>query len=194
MKRTAVIFVGLALAVSFGLGRATAPLLESELASVASFQRSLEDRNWLTRSYRFSSFLVGLNPENLPDALEALEPHLQWLNTDEFRLFMLAWARFDPSGAFEHARSWPLEVRRKGGAAAMYAWGFYSPLEAVRELNTVENSEFQAFWGSVCSPDGSMVNTGTVRTGTSLRFPMVQRDGSTSKRSHGRSRRRGPRL
>ena len=147
MKRTAVISVGLALALGFSLGRATAPLLESELASVPSFRSSLEDRNWLTRSYRFSSFLVGLNPENLPDALEALEPHLQWLNTDEFRLFMLAWARFDPSGAFQHAQSWPLEVRRKGGAAAMYAWGFYSPLEAVRELSMVENSEFQAFWG-----------------------------------------------
>ena len=147
MKRTAVIFVGLALALSFWLGRATAPLPESELASVASFRRSLDDRNWLTRSYRFSSFLVGLNPENLPDALEALEPHLQWLNTDEFRLFMLAWARFDPSGAFDHAQSWPPEVRRKGGAAAMYAWGFYSPLEAVRELKTVENAEFQLFWG-----------------------------------------------
>jgi hypothetical protein len=145
MKWTAAIFV--ALALGFWLGRATAPVLESELASVASFRRSLEDPDWLTRSYRFSSFLVGLNPENLPDAIEALEPHLPWLNTDEFRLFMLAWARFDPIGAFEHARSWPLEVRRKAGAAAMYAWGFYNPLEAVRELSTVENAEFQAFWG-----------------------------------------------
>ena len=147
MKWTAVIFVALAVALSFWLGHATAPALESELASVASFRRSLEDPDWLTRSYRFSSFLMGLNPENLPDALEALEPHLSWLNTDEFRLFMLAWARFDPIGAFEHAQSWPLEIRRKAGAAAMYAWGFYGPLEAVRELSAIENTEFRAFWG-----------------------------------------------
>ncbi len=148
MKWIAVLFVALALALSFWLGRATAPVPESELASVASFRRSLEDSDWLTRSYRFSSFLVGLNPENLPDALEALEPHLPWLLTDEFRVFMLAWSRFDPSGAFEHAQSWPPQIRRNAGATAMYAWGFRNPLEAVRELSTVENTELQAFWAA----------------------------------------------
>ena len=146
MKWTAVIFVALALALSFWLGRATAPVLETELASVASFRQSLEDADWLTRSYRFSSFLVGLNPENLPGALEALEPHLPWLLTDEFRIFMLAWSRFDPRGAFEQAQSWPPQIRRNAGAAAMYAWGFRNPLEAVRALSTVEESDLQEFW------------------------------------------------
>jgi hypothetical protein len=145
MKWIAAIFVALALALSFWLGRATAPVLESELASVASFKRSLEDPDWLTRSYRFSSFLVGLNPENLPDAVEALEPHLRWLLTDEFRIFMLAWSRFDPRGAFEQAQAWPPRVHRLAGGAAMYAWGFRNPLEAVRELSSVEDTEFQAF-------------------------------------------------
>jgi len=148
MKWTAAIVVALALALSFWLGRATAPVLESELADVASFRRSLEDPDWLTRSHRFSSFLVGLNPENLPDALEALDPHLPWLLTDEFRLFMLAWTRFDPSGAFEQAQSWPPRIRRNAGAAAMYAWGFRNPLEALRELSTVENAELQEFWAA----------------------------------------------
>jgi hypothetical protein len=148
MKWTAVIVVALALPLSFWLGRATAPVSESELASVASFRRSLEDPDWLTRSHRFTSFLVGLNPENLPDALEALEPHLPWLLTDEFRIFMLAWSRFDPSGAFEHAQSWPLQIRRNAGAAAMYAWGFRNPLEAVRALGEVESPELQEFWAA----------------------------------------------
>ncbi len=148
MKWTAVLAVALALALGFWLGRATAPLPESELASVASFRRSLEDPDWLTRSYRFSAFLVGLNPENLPDALEALEPQLPWLLTDEFRVFMLAWSRFDPRGAFEHAQAWPPQIRRNAGATAMYAWGFRNPLEAVRELSTVEDAEMQAFWAA----------------------------------------------
>lgn len=148
MKWTAVILIAGALALSFWLGRATAPTLESELASVASFRRSLEDPDWLTRSYRFSSYLVGLNPENLPDTLEALEPHLPWLLTDEFRVFMLAWSRFDPRGAFEQAKSWPLQIRRNAGGAAMYAWGFRNPLEAVRELNSVENSDLRDFWAA----------------------------------------------
>lgn len=148
MKWTAAIFVALALALGFWLGRATTPVGEPELASVASFRHSLEDPDWLTRSYRFSSFLVGLNPENLPDALEALEPHLPWLLTDEFRTFMLAWSRFDPRGAFEHARSWPLQVRRNAGGAAMYAWGFRNPLEAMRELSAVEDGELKEFWAA----------------------------------------------
>jgi hypothetical protein len=148
MKWTAAIVVALALALSFWLGRATAPVPESELARLASFRRSLEDPDWLTRSHRFSSYLVGLNPENLPDTLEALEPHLPWLLTDEFRVFMLAWSRFDPRGAFEQARSWPPRIRRNAGAAAMYAWGFRNPLEALRELSTVENAELQEFWAA----------------------------------------------
>jgi hypothetical protein len=148
MKWTAVIFVAPALVLGFWLGRATAPALESELASVASFRRSLEDPDWLTRSHRFSSFLMGLNPENLPDALEALEPHLPWLLTDEFRMFMFAWSRFDPRGAFEQAQSWPPQIRRNAGGAAMYAWGFRNPLEAVRELSTVEDTELQEFWAA----------------------------------------------
>jgi hypothetical protein len=148
MKWTAVIFVALALALSFWLGRATAPVLETELASLASFRQSLEDPDWLTRTYRFSSFLVGLNPENLPEALEALEPHLPWLLTDEFRLFMLAWTRFDAIGAFEQAQAWPPRVRRNAGGTAMYAWGFRNPLEAVRALSTVEDADLQEFWGA----------------------------------------------
>jgi hypothetical protein len=148
MKWTTAIIVALAIAASFWLGRATAPTPETELASVASFREALEDRDWLTRSYRLSSFLVGLNPENLPEALEALEPHLPWLLTDEFRLFMLAWTRFDPRGAFEQARAWPPQIRRNAGGAVMYAWGFRNPLEAVRELSTVEDVELQEFWGA----------------------------------------------
>lgn len=148
MKWTTAIFVALTLALGFWLGRASAPVLESELASVASFRRSLEDPDWLTRSYRFSSFLVGLNPENLPDALEALEPQLRWLLTDELRVFMLAWSRFDPRGAFERSQTWPAPIRRTAGGAAMYAWGFRNPLEAVRELSALENTDLQAFWAA----------------------------------------------
>ena len=148
MKWTAVIFVALVLALGFWLGRATAPDPESELASVDSFRRSLEDRDWLTRTHRYSAFLVGLNPENLPEALEAIEPHRPWLLTDEFRMFMLAWSRFDPRGAFEHTQTWPLQIRRNAGGAAMYAWGFRNPLEAVRQLSTVENVALQEFWAT----------------------------------------------
>ena len=70
MKWTAAVFVAIALALSFWLGRTTAPAPESELASVASFRRSLEDADWLTRSHRFNSFLVEALYDN--PALQAL--------------------------------------------------------------------------------------------------------------------------
>jgi hypothetical protein len=70
------------------------------------------------------------------------------LLTDEFRMFMFAWSRFDPRGAFEHAQSWPLQIRRNAGGAAMYAWGFRNPLAAVQELSTVESAELQEFWAA----------------------------------------------
>jgi hypothetical protein len=148
MRWITAIAAALALALGFGLGRWSAPQRESELASVESFRRSLDDPDWLTRSWRFSSFLVGLNPENLPDALEALKPHLPWLLTDEFRMFMLAWSRFDARGAFEYAQTWPAPISRNAAAAAMYAWGFRNPLEAVRELDNVKNPELQEFWAA----------------------------------------------
>jgi hypothetical protein len=155
MKRTAVIFVALALPLSFWLGRASAPGSDasdlasaSELASVDSLQRALEDPDWLTRSYRFSAYLMGLTPENLPDTLEVPEPHLPWLLTDEFRMLMLAWSRFDPSGAFEHALTWPAQFRRNAGGAAMYAWGYRNPLEAVRTMGAIKNDESKEFWAA----------------------------------------------
>jgi len=148
MKWIAVIVAALALASSFWLGRVTAPVPETELASVASLRESLEDPDWLTRTHRFSSFMVGLNPQNLPEALEVIEPQLPWLLTDEFRLLMLAWTRFDAIGAFEQAKAWPPQIRRNAGGAAMYAWGFRNPLEAVRALSTIEDTDLQEFWGA----------------------------------------------
>jgi hypothetical protein len=120
----------------------------SELASVDSLQRALEDPDWLTRSYRFSAYLMGLTPENLPDTLEVLEPHLPWLLTDEFRMLMLAWSRFDPSGAFEHALTWPAQFRRNAGGAAMYAWGYRNPLEAVRAMRAIKKDGSKEFWAA----------------------------------------------
>ena len=87
MKWTGVICVVIALAVGYGLGRATRPqALEGELGSVDSFQRSLEETDWLTRSHLFSSFLMGLNSDNLPEALEVLEPQLQEIRASRQRI------------------------------------------------------------------------------------------------------------
>jgi len=145
MKLTMAISVILALGVGFWLGRATAPTPESELSTLASFQRALDDPDWLTRWYRFSGFLMHLDPDNLPEALEALEPQLPWLVTDELRVFMLAWSRFDAPGAFAQAMSWPGQLSRNTGGAALYAWAFRDPTAALEALDSVENPETREF-------------------------------------------------
>ena len=146
MKLETAMVAILALGAGFGLGRATAPTPESELSTLASFQRALDDPDWLTRSYRFSGFLKDLDPETLPEALKALEPHLSWLVTDELRVFMLAWSRFDAPGAFEQALvAWPRQLRRTAGGAALYAWAFRDPTAALEALDAVESPELKEF-------------------------------------------------
>lgn len=141
MKWAAVGLGLLALAAGFALGRATAPSPEPEFASLDSLRQALADPNWLTRSHRLSGFLQHLSPENLPEALEVLESHLPWLVTDEIRMLMLAWTRFDAPGAFERARSWPLQYRQKGIGAALYAWAYRDPEGALRALESVDGEE-----------------------------------------------------
>jgi hypothetical protein len=135
----------LALLAGFGLGRLTAPSTDPELATLASFQRALDDPDWLTRSYRYSGFLLGLSPENLPEALDAVVPQLPWLTTAELRVFMLAWARFDAPGALEQALAWPRPFHRNGSGAAIYAWAMRDPSAATWALRSIEDPELEDF-------------------------------------------------
>jgi hypothetical protein len=145
MKPIAAIAAALALAVGFGVGRATAPRREPEPFTLASLQQALEDPDWLLRTYRFSGFAQQLTPENLSDALAILEPKLPWLVTDELRLLMFAWSRFDAPGALQHALAWPPLYRRSGAGAAIYAWAFRDPEAALLALESVEDAELKAF-------------------------------------------------
>jgi hypothetical protein len=139
------IAVILALAAGFGLGRTTAPLPEPEPLTVASFRAALENPDWLARTYGVSAFLRELSPENLPAALEVYEAQLPWLVTDEQRLFMLAWSRFDVAAALERALSWPRRFVRNGSGAAIYAWAYRDPEGAVQALEQVSDPELKGF-------------------------------------------------
>jgi hypothetical protein len=130
----------LTLAAAFGLGRFTAALPQrSEFSTVDSFREALEDRDWLTRTYRLSAFLQDLNPENLPEALEALEARMRFVSDEELRLFMLAWSRFDAETAFGRALVLPPHLKRRASMAAMYAWGYRDPHNARVALRLVED-------------------------------------------------------
>jgi hypothetical protein len=128
------------------LGRLSAPRPEGEdPATLASFERALEERDWLARSHAFTAYLERLGPDELPEALEVVERRLAWLERDEMRLFLLAWTRFDAPAAFERALSWPGRSRRTGAGAALYAWAFHDPEAATRALDAVEDAELRDF-------------------------------------------------
>jgi hypothetical protein len=145
MRVLAAVLALLGLALGFGLGRFTAPGPPADLADLDSFRRGIAERDWLNRSFRMSGFLLNLGPENLPGAVEALDAHREWLNTDDLRLFMLAWCRFDPEGALSYGLSWPKHLRRNSAGAAIYAWAFRDPDGARRALQTVDDPDLKKF-------------------------------------------------
>lgn len=135
----------LALLAGLALGRAFPPAAPRGAADTSVFRASLEEDDWLDRTWAQSVFLQGLTPENLPEALAALEPQLPWLATDELRLFMLAWSRFDAAGALDYALSQPAPYRRNLSGAAIYAWAFREPVAARAALQRVEDDELHDF-------------------------------------------------
>lgn len=145
MRRSTLVAPTVALALGLAIGRATAPEHSEALADVASFRAALEDPDWLTRTHRLAGFLQTLSPESLPAALEVLEPQLPWLVTDELRLFMMAWTRFDEVGAFDWATGLEPPFHRNAAGAAIYALGFRNPAAGLNLLSTVEDAELREF-------------------------------------------------
>jgi hypothetical protein len=92
-----------------------------------------------------STYLERLGPDELPEALEAIERRRAWLGADELRLFMLAWSRFDAPAAFESALGWPGRSQRTAAGAALYAWAFSDPDAALRALETVQDEQLRDF-------------------------------------------------
>lgn len=135
----------LLLGIGFFLGHYTAELSPKEtVPPVAEFREAFQGGDWIERSLVLSAYAKNLNPDNLSPALEVIESRRRWLSQDELRIFMSAWSRFDPQGAFEKALSWPDHTRNKGAAAAIYGWALVDPEGAQRAIQTVSDSMLAA--------------------------------------------------
>jgi hypothetical protein len=119
-------------AAAFGLGRVTAPTHPDDLAG--AIQASLGEGDALARLGRTANLLEALEPADLPDVLAVYERMIPSIERWELAAFFAAWARFDPTGAIEHALAWPrrsmLEERRIGVRAALAGWASADPLKA----------------------------------------------------------------
>jgi hypothetical protein len=145
----------LALVLAFGLGRIAGDGKAGEdPTSIESFRAALDEPDWLIRSRKMSAFLDAMGPEDLPEALEAFESRRRFLTDYEIRWFMMAWARFDPKTAYERALVWPERLRRSVAEAAIYAWAFRDPENALvairlagdRELTKQLHAALVAAW------------------------------------------------
>jgi hypothetical protein len=131
-------------ALIFGrnLAQPTRGQIAPEEKAVASrLADALSDRGLLTRTYELAASLRQLDESNIDAARSILEAQRSGVTAFEARLFMFAWSRIDPAGAFEWANSWPGPWRSTLANAALYAWGFRDPGGAVRALETLEGPE-----------------------------------------------------
>ncbi|MBW2231309.1 MAG: hypothetical protein JRH17_13065 [Deltaproteobacteria bacterium] len=110
---------------------------------IESFRAALSDSDWIRRGHTISAYLEQLNAEQLPAAVAVVEDRRRWMTQDELRLFMIAWARLDAPGALAATLAWPDHTRRKGAAAAVYAWAIEDPLGARDALETVNDASLR---------------------------------------------------
>jgi len=133
------------LVAAFSLGRLSVIQAPSPGPSFRSdsLAAALDERDWAERTYRFSEQVRQLDPSNLVEALEAIEKSSADLSRDEMRLFLSAWTRFDPKGAFEFALFGPEQHRRRMAGAVIYAWAQRDPLAARSALLGIQTTELE---------------------------------------------------
>jgi len=119
--------------------------------SVESLSDALRDRDVLTRTYKLAASLQQLDERNIDAAIAIFEAQRVGVAAFEARLFMFAWSRFDPAGAFAWANAWRGPWRDTLENAAIYAWGFRRPKEAVAALAALETTRREELHGSLIS-------------------------------------------
>lgn len=119
--------------VGFGVGRwTTRPEVDGPPDDMgAAIRAALAESDVLERLERTTALLEHLGPGNLPDVVAVYDRLLAVLDQWDVRPFIVAWARFDPAAAFDHALAWPFQIKQKVGAeAAMHGWALRDPLAA----------------------------------------------------------------
>jgi len=125
---------------AFGIGWITPPPHTSALEPpapndlAASIQSALGEGDVIERQGRIASLLERLDPDGLPEVAALYERMIPMLDSSELGAFFAAWARFDPAGALDHARSWPrreMKAQREVGVrAAIQVWAQRDPSAA----------------------------------------------------------------
>ncbi len=133
----AVVVLALTAGLCFGCSRGldSAP----SRPDLDTLRAALSERDDLERKYLLTSFLRVMAPEDMPAVLMEVEKHRVGITSDDVRLLMLAWTRFDAPGAFATARDWPTPWKAVLMEQAMHAWGFSDGRTAIAECGRIED-------------------------------------------------------
>ncbi len=99
---------------------------------------ALRDRDFLTRTYRVAEALQDVGDRDIDAVVAVLEAQRLGVTEGDVRLFMLAWCRFDPGGAFAWADAWPGPWRSTLRRMAIFAWAFRDPEGAAEALDGMQ--------------------------------------------------------
>jgi hypothetical protein len=92
----------------------------------AEVSAALREPETLARTARLVPLLQQLTPENVSGAAAAFEARLSVVEDADLRLFLHAWAAFDPQAALDRTQAWSMEARRQFGAGAVaYYWAWH---------------------------------------------------------------------
>ncbi len=126
-------------AAAFVIGCSPGSETPSSTPDLESLHSALAERDELERTYLLTRYLRELGPEELSDALAAIETHRVGISEDEVRLFMLAWTRFDGAGAFLAARNWPTRWSKILTEQSLHAWAYNDGRAAHAEWERIED-------------------------------------------------------
>jgi hypothetical protein len=128
---------------AFGIGWIASPPHEPPVPDdlAAALRSALAEGDAVERQGRTASLLEGLGPDAVAEVAVLYERMTPLIDAPELAAFFVAWARFDPVGALDHALSWRLpEMRGKrelGVGAVIRAWAQRDLLAARRATEQI---------------------------------------------------------
>lgn len=136
-------FAPVVLMAGLGFGCANSPQSASPPPDLDTFRAALAESDELERTYLLTSFLRTLRSEDMPSVLAEVEQHRAGFDSDQVRLLMLGWTRFDGPAAFETAWNWPTPWKSILMEEAMHAWGYNDGPAALARCEQIEDVELQ---------------------------------------------------
>jgi hypothetical protein len=130
MKGVVLCACAAALVAAFAAGRVTAPVESAQAPDDlgAAIRAALAEKDGVDRAERTARVLQQLDAENVDEVAAVYDRMLNILDEHDIRPFAIAWARFDPAAALDHALGWPFRDKQQFGAyAAIEAWAARLP-------------------------------------------------------------------